>query len=292
MIGTKNMCEDATSAIFSETISETKYISSHASFGQGDILKLLDRPRAPHLGVVINADCDLMHNKIDDVYSYLPIYTLSEYLSLFWLDKFLEKQENQLLEDILTTIKMPMSERNNIQSWLHSTDATVLAKNLSSELDLDGKSQTKLKKYTASYRSIFYSERNILKRFQALCNLQSNAKTYAQRQLKTAFRQIVDSHLFLNEIHGQPGLGYVIRMKRIYSIEQEKYFRSKQEFLTSNNSNSECAFRVAKMTPILQYKLLQLFANQFSRIGLPDEFRDMNNLVIDELAASLVEKKI
>lgn len=267
---------------------ETQYIPSGAPFGQGDIIQLQERAHPPHLGVVINADCDLLHQKTDGVCSYLPIYTFYEYLIEFWLDQFLESQKKQVAIQIAQTLKQPASDWEILKQWLESDDFASLPEHLTDEFRLNPKTKSTLSKCTTLYSTVFSRSQTSIGNFVALCCEQNDPAKYARRQLIAASEQMGDGHMFLNEIHGQAELGFVIRTKRIYSIESDKYFRSEHELRKSPYPRDECALRVAQLTTIMRFQLIQLFVHHFTRMGLPDHIRDMRKLIVDDIATTLV----
>ena len=115
---------------------------------------------------------------------------------------------------------------------------------------------------------------------------------YALGRLTTAFNSMGDGHLLLNEMHSRRQLGYVIRMRRIYSVPEERCFKSERGLKTSGREAEDCAFRIATLATQMQFKLLQLFAYPFSRVGLPDEFRDVRGLVLEDLAHEMTNGEI
>ena len=267
---------------------ETQYVASDDPFGQGDIIQLLERPRAPHFGVVINADCDLLHRKTDGVCSYLPIYSFHEYLFEFWIDRFLDTQKQQIVAQIANTIKQPNSENHALKQWLESDDFASLPDRLTAEFELNTKTKSILSKQVTRYVSIFCSNQDSMEQFATLCRAQKDPTSYASRQFNSACEQMGDDHLFINEIHGQIELGYVVRARRIYSIQTDSYFRSERELRKSSHSISGCALRVAKLTTIMRFRLIQLFVHHFTRVGLPDDIRDMRQLIVDDVATTLL----
>ena len=270
------------------TLIETQYIPSDAPFGQGDIIQLQERTHPPHLGVVINADCDLFHQKTDGICSYLPIYTFYEYLIEFWLDKFLESQKKQIAVQIAKILKQPDSDWEILKQWLESDDFASLPEYLTDEFGLNPKTKSTLFRHATLYSIVSSPCRTSIDNFVALCQEQNDPAKYAKRQFIAASEQMGDSHMFLNEIHGQTELGFVIRTKRIYSIETDKYFRSEHELRKSPYSRRDCALRVAQLTAIMRFQLIQLFVHHFTRAGLPDHILDMRKLIVDEIATTLV----
>ena len=271
-----------------DALTETQYISSDAPYGQGDIIRLQERPNPPHLGVVINADCDLLHNKTDGVCSFLPIYAFHEYLVQFWLDRFLGSQKKQIVTHIATTINQPRSEHDALEQWLDSDDSSTLPDRLADEFGFNQKTKSLLYKSVTLYGIVSSPNESPIEKFTALCRLQKDPLKYARRQLDAVTKQMGYDHMFINEIHGQAELGFVVRTRRIYSIETDKYFRSEPELRKSSYSRNLCAIRVAQLTDLLRFQLIQLFVHHFTRVGLPDDIRDMRQLILDDIATTLV----
>ena len=202
----------------------------------------------------------------------------------------IDEFRNQLLQKILRSIEQPKSSLTALESWISSSDYTTIIQNLREELSLSKKCCTNLALYVRQYVDAFKLSKTPTESLQCICNFQNDPRRYLNRQLKDAYKNLSHGHLFVNEIFGIRELGFVIRLRRIYSISQKNFFKSETELRISSISESRCAIRIAQLSPQFQYKLLQLFANQFSRIGLPDEFAELHELIIDEASAQLLRK--
>ena len=255
--------------------------------GQGDIFALPYASRPPLLAVLINADCDLAHGKTDGILSLLPVYTLREYVSHFWLSRFLSGEKARLLDDISRAIEPEIDQRDVIESWLSSEDRSDMVSWVENEMGLRGKAKSRLVAMVERFIAAFGNELDTERQFQALCGSQRDPARYAFGKLRTAISSMGDGHLLLNEIYGRGQLGYVIRMRRIYSIPEENCFLSERGLKTSGRDAANCAFRIATLADQMRFKLLQLFAYQFSRVGLPDEFREVRELVLEDLARDI-----
>jgi len=55
--------------------------------------------------------------------------------------------------------------------------------------------------------------------------------------------------------------------------------------MSKSQGDKPTAVRVARLTERYRFKVLQLFSQQYSRIGLPDEITELSELVIDDLVA-------
>jgi len=270
--------------------AETRSVLEAEVLGQGDLFELIGQKQPPFMGVVINADCDLANGKTDGVVSYLPVYTLEEYVHEFWLANFVAGQKSQLLREILEICKASKEDEKHLTEWLGSDDSENILESLSDSASLIPKTKRRLSELLQKYQRAFGSIETPVETFSKICSSQKDEAIFAKKQLQSAYKQMGDGHLVINEIIGKGDLGFVVRMRRIYSIDERDYFRSRRLQLTSPFNKPICAVRMAKLTPIFQFKLAQLFAYQFSRVGLPDAFKDMHSMVIDDLADKFLEK--
>ncbi len=269
--------------------AETRSVLESEVLGQGDIFELIGQKQPPFMGVVINADCDLANGKTDGVVSYLPVYTLEEYVHEFWLSDFIAGQKTQLLREILVICKASKEDEKHLTEWLGSDDCDTISESLSDSANLNEKTKKRLSELLQKYQHAFGCIESPVETFSKICSNQKDEAIFAKKQLQSAYKQMGDGHLVINEVIGKRELGFVVRMRRIYSIDERDYFRSRRQHLTSKSTKAMCAVRMAKLTPIFQFKLAQLFAYQFSRVGLPDAFKDMHSMVIDDLADKFLE---
>ena len=148
--------------------SETISVSEKDDLGQGDILRLVGSKKPPHMGVIINADCDLANGKTDGIISYLPLYSLKEYLSEFWIVDFLASQKNQIISNILCTCAFPRDETDTLARWLHDDDNADIAKKLADAAELNQKSKARLEEQVGNYISVFCECQEPNKQFKRL----------------------------------------------------------------------------------------------------------------------------
>ena len=67
---------------------ETEQVGPSDSFLQGDVVKILNARGTiadPPYGIIINADCDLAHCKIDGTVAYVPVFPFESYFEGFLL---------------------------------------------------------------------------------------------------------------------------------------------------------------------------------------------------------------
>src|SRR5690606_4470775 len=118
---------------------------------------------------------------------------------------------------------------------------------------------------------------------QALCANASDPVTYAKTHITAAKKTMGDGHFFISELIDDTNVGFVVRMRRIYTLPEVDYFVSTSEQRSQSEGDRPTAVRVGRLTGLYRFKLLQLFAQQYSRIGLPDDVTALGSLAIDDL---------
>jgi hypothetical protein len=271
-------------------IRETDPAPLDEEFKQGDILHFFDRHHGsghPTWGVIINADCDLAHCKIDGVVSYLPIYTFEDYFIRFWIPTYLDNRRADVAQQLCAVCDLPPDKSEELVQWLREEEfSSVLGKCLNQFHLRKGQVEPKLKELSI-ITSASDLDVDVLLRVLAVHGQPVGPQL--EKLARTALRGLGDGQFFLNEIHGLPELGYVVRMRRIYAISAEHVFRSFREFSISNPGETNCGVRIARLSSLYRFKVAQIFAHQFSRIGLPDEITILNTFAAEAAISSLVE---
>jgi hypothetical protein len=269
---------------------ETEKVGAQDQHRQGDIF-LIEYPNGaaagPSLGLVINADCDLANKKTDGVIAYLPIYSFREYLDGFWARTYLNDVAHVAAQKVLEIVQADDAEAEELQEWLLSTSAeTVMAK--ITKLEHVKKSHhAQLEDHLRRMRTCADQDRSPLERFGALCQLEKNPALAVKKQIVAAKKAMGDGHFFISDLVGHAEVGFVIRMRRIYTIPEAFYFTSVASQRSLSDGRSITAARFARLTPLYQFKVAQLFAQQYSRIGLPDEITALSDVAIEVLASHI-----
>ncbi len=269
-------------------MSETTRVFDEQDFAQGDIL-LLDgfgqTSTAPSYGIVINADCDLANNKTDGVVAILPVYTFERYLEAFWIPNHLDAELAKCVQSALKICGIPEAEGEALALWLREADHLTASSALIATHQLPTNKHRELHD-TCRAISLLLSHQGF-RAFQQFCQTQKDPRAYARKQLDAARKSMGEGHFFLSEIAGQPEIGFVVRMRRILSLDAEDCFRNVANLRASTSGSQKTGARIARLSPAFKYRVSQLFAYQFSRIGLPDEVTALSALAIDDLVARI-----
>lgn len=263
--------------------NETERTSQKNPRSQGDIIRL-EWPASfsgPPLGIVINADCDLTHGKTDGVIAFIPIYPFREYLAEFWAPGHVSETSVTATRAILKLAGDNDAEA--LHSWLQISEPGDVAEKLSRTQNLKKKEIEQLTIELRRLAVCLDSSRTPLEQFQALCSHSSNAAAYAKTHITAAKKAMGEGHFFISEMIDDSRVGFVVRMRRIYTLPETDYFASSSEQKSRSDGNQPTALRVGRLTALYKFKVLQLFAQQYSRIGLPDEITALSSLAVDDL---------
>jgi len=269
--------------------SETERAHPNDETGQGDILSI-EFPvgvAGPKLGIVINADCDLAHEKIDGVIAYLPIYTFKEYLKDFWapghLDEIL-KQSAKAVADIIDPGKNGASE---ICSWVAIASIDAVVNKIATLAHVKKNQIPSISDHIKKIAICSNSAIDSLHRFAQICQLQTDPLAHSKKQISLAKKAMGQDHFFITDIVNCSEVGFVVRMRRIYTIDQFCCFTSSSAQKLHDSVNAPTAFRIGRLTPHYRFRIIQLFAQQYSRVGLPDEVTALSELAIEDMASQI-----
>jgi cellobiose-specific phosphotransferase system component IIA len=271
--------------------SETEYASSNHKLRQGDILKIVSASKsdnAPDLGIIINADCDLENGKIDGTIAYLPIFSFKGYLREFWAPNFVKNTTKNTVSSILDQTGLEKNEAEEVLNLAKNFSQTEIV----SRLCTVAAKKTNVQKLTELVDKLLIctdADQEAYNAFKKICATQNNPEKFARKQIDSARDAMGDGHFFISEIVGQEEVGFVVRMQRIFSLPENRVFSSKMLHKTYNEIENRTAYRIAKLTPLYRFKVIQLFSHQFSRVGLPNQISDLSSLAVDDLVAGIVE---
>lgn len=271
-------------------MQETDKVSPSDELRQGDIISLENidpKPGQETLGVIINADCDLAHHKCDGVIAYLPIFTFGEYIEYFWAPKYLEHQKKTLASSILSLCGSENEDPELLFDWLKYEEADQLTTKLMDNNSAK-RARQDLTEKIERLRVCIMASGNPMKAISHFFCLDKKPDIFAVKQIMSEFKEMGDGHFFINEITGDARLGFVIRMRRICSLESSNCYRSRSQQLKEDYKGKASAYRIATLTPPFKFRLAQIFAYQFSRVGLPDEISELRSLVIEDAAYSIL----
>lgn len=263
---------------------ETERISSQEPRGQGDIIRIEwgnDEAAAPHYGVIINADCDLAWGRTDGVIAFLPLYSFHDYLAHFWAGAHIQGVMTTETSAVLQLAGDTDGEA--LHQWIRTSGAESVADSIKQYKGLRKKDSEKLDRSLRLLAVCLDENETAIMRFRGICAAASEPTSYARSHVLGAKKAMGEGHFFISDLVGDPDVGFVIRLRRIYTIPEQDVFISTSDQMSKSQGNHVTAVRVARLTERYRFKLLQVFSQQYSRIGLNDDVMALSNLAVDDL---------
>lgn len=269
---------------------ETERAPAGDERSQGDIIRIehADGTDEPGLGVIINADCDLAHGRLDGVVAYLPLYTFRQYLTMFWAPGHVSDVLNAATRKVLDLSGDGAAEADALQNWIGSDGHEAVAASLIGAAGLKRSPAAQLEKEVARIATALDGGFSHYQRFARLCAAEADPASHARRQILAAKKAMGDGHFFISDLVDHDELGFVVRMRRVLSIPEDRCFRSVAEQRAMSAGRETTAVRVGRLTPLYRMKVLQVFAQQFTRIGLSDDVTALSDMAIDDLVAGAI----
>jgi hypothetical protein len=267
--------------------TETERVAQKEPWAQGDIVQIEwpEGSTGPALGIVMNADCDLAHGRTDGVFAIVPVYPFSDYLAKFWAPGHIDDMIASATRSALEVIED--DDTAALHTWLRNDGSEHVATALVASKKLKKNQAEKLERDLGKLVICLDESASLIARFQALCRADSNPAKYARTQITAAKTAMGDGHFFISDLVEHPSVGFVVRMRRIYTLPERDMFQSISNQRSASSGDRPTAVRIARLTELYRVKVVQVFAQQYSRIGLPDEISALGALAIDDLVASL-----
>lgn len=271
---------------------ETERVLPTEPRAQGDIIRIEHaQPDAgPRLGVVINADCDLANGKLDGVIAYLPMYPFKEYISKFWVPGYIADVTSSATSKIIDTVGDNLNASESLHAWITTEGPEAVSKSLCASTALKRSHAVAIDQEVRRLAVVLDGSVDPFTRFVSLCKVEQDATAYARKHLAAAKKAMGEGHFQISDLVEHSDIGFVIRMRRIYTIGESHCFSSVSEQRAKSGGAETTAARIGRLTELYRFKVAQLFAQQFSRIGLPDDVTALSSLMIDDIVAE-VEKE-
>lgn len=269
---------------------ETERAPAGDERSQGDIIRIehANDGDEPGLGVIINADCDLAHGRLDGVVTYLPLYTFRQYLTLFWAPGHVSEVLHAATRKVLELAGDEAAEADALHGWIGSDGHEAVAASLIGSIGLKKGQAAQLEKEVAKIATALDGGSTHYQRFARLCAAEADPAAHTRKQILAAKKAMGDGHFFISDLVDHDELGFVVRMRRVLSISEDRCFRSVAEQRATSAGRETTAVRVGRLTPLYRIKVLQVFAQQFTRIGLSDDVTALSAMAVDDLVASAI----
>lgn len=230
---------------------ETERASAVENYRQGDILQF-EYPvdmEGSRLGVVINADCDLENKKTDGVIAYLPMYSFHEYLEIFWAPKYIKNISTETGQRLVEITQAGSTGLSDLAQLMALMEPDAVAAQLLTLQSIKSKDRALIPDLVAKLATCARNDISAYAKFSSLCRLQKDPAKHAKTQIEAAKKELSDGHFFVSELVEQDEIGFVIRMRRIYSLSEDRIFRTIADQRARSDGNSLTGARIARLIP-------------------------------------------
>lgn len=284
---------------------EQEPLSPSSEVRQGDILQMLPDAEAEewtsHFGVLVTANCDLVHAKSGGVATYIPVVPIEVYVGAMVIPAEVQRHDvrsQRTLEQALDRHAVGMtSVRIEEMLSLHETprDIALLAgleghalRDFEKAVERVGACRDAQQKLVE--RS-FQEKRSCLTRLLSVLNgleASPSRKPIAQlvrEDVISRIRSLPSDALYLGSLSPQNSHGYVAYLRLLREIRIERIALRPSEERTAPERQFE-ARRISRLRLLYTHKILQQMAAVFTDIGLPEDYETYRNASIVRCAES------
>jgi hypothetical protein len=299
----------------SSMFAECEEITDDRPIRQGDVFEWLGSSTDPYrfLALIVTADCDIAYSKHRGVLSYVPILLLSDYLRLFYLPKIIERgvirlgdqlTKALLAKQVTEQIRQyqianrpefpePISEQSAIR-WVKGREPTDIADELQI---IDPKEREKFLTLVTDYIFIDAALHSELfaDQIEAIMRLRirsgqtiDQSKKAIWNELHATVRGLPGDAFFIGHVAPRFSSGHVAYLRLVREIHDNQLAIKQTDLQTGSKAEAR---RIARLRSPYIYSLTQQLAAVFGAVGLPTEYEDHRQRIVEELATNHVNKE-
>ena len=287
--------------------SECDDVTDDRPLAQGDVFEWLERTDDPWLqfGVIVTANCDIVHEKHRGVLSYVPLLAIEDYLRMFFFPAALRKGVRPIAEQLGRTLladevaeAIRTYQAENLPDFpqpLSDTVAlrwalTMTSEDLADELRItDSRRRSDFVMLVDDFRiaeSAATSE-NYAAQWDALVRLRvrkgataDGAREKIWTEIRSSIKDLPGDRFFLGRIGSFVGDGWIAYLRLVREIQQEGVAIRQPDL----RKRGAVARRVAHLRSPYIYRLTQQLIDVFATIGLPSEYEQSRSSVVEAMS--------
>jgi hypothetical protein len=302
------------SASVRSVFAECDEITDDRAIRQGDIFEWLSSSSDPYrfLALVVTADCDIAHAKHRGILSYVPILPFFDYLRLFYLPKLIERGMRPLADQLTKALLAkqvtdeirryqvvnrpefpdPISEQAAIH-WVGSRDPIEIADELRIS---DPKARETFINLVADYSFVDTALRSQLydDQVEAIIRLRTrggsltseNATKVIWKEIHDRVKNLPGDAFFIGCVTARFSRGHVAYLRLVREVSDDEVAIKQTDLQPGSKDRAK---RIARMRSPYIFRLTQQLAAVFGAVGLPTEYEDHRQRIVEELATNRVE---
>lgn len=269
---------------------ETEAHDPASGIRQGDIFRLEQTDSlGADMGVVINADCDLANDKVDGLISYLPLYPLDKWFVKYCVPRIVREKCTNLSKAICNSLKISPTEAEDLHRLLVRLGPEETARALADHFNCAGRPDASLFPKLTQLHHGLSPAASYGAWIEKLRILGIADKKHIAKTISSEVKNAGDSHFYISELHGHKEVGYIIRLRRIHALPSGLCYKDEASCAANSTKDQIIAIRIAKLSILMKVRLMQMFAIQYTRIGLPNDLHELQEIAVGDLAQKIAE---
>lgn len=287
--------------------SECDDVTDDSVLVQGDVFEWLERKDDPwqQFGVIVTANCDILHQKHRGILSYVPVLALEDYLRIFFFPSALRKGVKPIAEQLGRTLLAaevadairayqaenlpdfpePVSDSVALQ-WALTLTPDSLADEL--RITASGPRKTFLT-LVEDFRMVEAAAAGeaYAAQWDALVRLRVRQGATAEKaqeriwsEMRASIKDLPGDGFFLGRLGSVSGHGWIAYLRLVREIQHHRVAVRHSDI----RKKDVAAKRVARLRSPYIYKLTQQLIDVFAAIGLPSEYEESRSSVVDALS--------
>jgi hypothetical protein len=275
---------------------------------QGDIFGWLDGPPDPLrlFGLIVTADCDIVHSKHHGRLSYVPLLALTDYLRLFLLPERIDRGRRPMSEELskallaealtgqirayqasnLPDFPEPMSKEAALR-WAGTRGAAEIADDLGIH---ELRARCEFTDLVADYIFVDDALKNELfsDQIEALVRLRMRKGATREKavakvwsEVHEAIRDLPGDAFFVGSVTAVHNSGYVACLRLIRELRDGDVAIRQVDL---RGKPPAVAKRLARLRSPYVFRLTRQLADVFGSIGLPTEYEGHRQRLVQQLA--------
>lgn len=260
---------------------------------QGDILIRRDvgTGKIQDALLVITADCDIKNNKFGRQLACLQIISRDDYVKTVWAERKLQKfflEESKRLQAQLAkwhALALGVPSSLSVEAaveWVRREEPIAICNSLALPETDSKKLQKVLGRFRAALTALQTEECPLVRYVKFRVELNNeDVNLCHQNILKQAKSEPLPDDIFL--LTGLPQVDQFpcfVMLREIVGVTP-----STVSFRTIDAPTSESFLRIGRLLPTFKYAVSQAFGALYSRIGLPVEYEQRRDLVIESITS-------
>lgn len=294
---------DDTTPLFSECDD----VNDDSPLVQGDVFEWLERKDDPWLqfGVIVTANCDILHQKHRGILSYVPLLAIEDYLRIFFFPVALRKGVKSIAEQLGRTLladevadAIRAYQAQNLQDFPEPLSDSVALRwaltltpdSLADELQItDAGPRKKFVTLVEDFHTVeaaatseaYAAQWNALVRLRARQGATiEKAREKIWSDIRASIKDLPGDCLFLGRLGSVAGDGWIAYLRLVREIQHDRVAVRQSDLRRKETA----AKRVAHLRSPYIYRLTQQLIDVFAAIGLPSEYEESRSSVVDALS--------